>query len=88
MFKGPSRFLLRGEFVLELHLLRQVADSDVGLAGDSAAGGQLLTGDDAEHSGLAGTVLAHQCDFVTLVDDITDVLEQHLTAEFHFESLN
>ena len=47
----------------------------------------MLTGYDSKHGGLAGAVLANQCDFISLVNDVADILEQHLAAEFHLQSL-
>ena len=88
VFKGSCGLLPDGKLVFYYHLLGQVADRDVGLTGNSAASGLLLAADNSEHGGLTGTVLTDKRDLVTLVDHVTDVLEQHLAAELNLETLD
>ena len=87
VFESTPGFLLYREFIMELHLLRQVADCDIGLTGNGAVGGLLLPGKDSQHGGFACTVLADQRDLVPLVDDKTDAGKQRLTTKLHLESL-
>ena len=71
--------------VIHLRVLRQVADSAA--AGHRTVSGQGQTGKHLSHSGLTGTVAAHQTDLVALIDAEGDLFHEQARACTQFEVL-
>ncbi len=83
MRENLSNFFGNGEGVFKHHLLRQIADSDVGRYGHTARCRFLQTGNDLKHGRLSGTVLTHKGNLVFRVYDIIDVVEKYLRSKFY-----
>jgi len=85
--EGLSCFLAHGSVILKLHHLWQIADRRAIRHRDGAGGGLLQTTEYFQHGGLSGTVLAHESDAITVVDDKTDIVEQRPGTKLHLEVL-
>ena len=71
--------------VIHLRVLRKVTDSAT--AGNRTVSGQSQTGKHLSHSGLTGTVTAHQTDLVALIDAEGDLFHEQARACTQFEVL-
>ena len=71
--------------VIHLRVLRKVADSAA--AGHRTVSGQGQTGKHLSHSGLTGTVAAHQTNLIALIDAEGDLFHEQARACTQFEVL-
>ena len=71
--------------VIHLRVLRKIANSAA--AGDRTVSGQSQTGKHLSHSGLTGTVTAHQTNLVALIDAEGDLFHEQARACTQFEVL-
>ena len=69
--------------IAQHHHLGQIAYGALARHADRARRGRLQSGQNLEHGGLAGPVLAHQGDAVLTVDDEAHVLEQRRGIELY-----
>ena len=88
MSEGLLGLLPDGKCVGEDHLLRQIAYSNVAGPRHHATGGALHPCYDFEHGRLARAVFTDECNSVSLIDDIIDVVEQDLASELDVQALN
>ena len=82
MRKGQLRLLAHGTFILELHLLRQVADRRVSRHADDAACRLLQSGEDLEQRRFARAIFSDQRDPVFFVHHEREVVQQCESAKF------
>ena len=72
-----------GGIVLQVHHLRQIADSSVGRHADHTTGGLLLSAKYFQECRFPSAVLTHQGNTVTIVHHKTGIGEQRLSTEFY-----
>ena len=82
MCKGQLCLLAHGTFILELHLLRQVADRRVSRHADDAACRLLQSGEDLEQRRFARAIFSDQRDPVFFVHHEREVVQQCESAKF------
>ncbi len=66
---------------VKIRCLSQVSHAYIVVESDCAAVWFVMTGDDAEHRGLACTVFSDDTDFVAFIDSKSDVGEQNTVAD-------
>ena len=83
VLEGTLCFLAYSTFIGEHHHLRKVSNRSVARHADRSACWLLNACDYFEHCALACAILAYEGYAVVVVDDITDVIEERLCAEFY-----
>ena len=88
MVEGSECLFHDSAAALQFHHLRQIADTCVLGHGHRAGGGLLLTGNNLQKRGFAGTVLAREGYAVALTDNETHAREQRARTKFYSKVLN
>ncbi len=83
MRKCLAHLLLHSQSIVDLHMLWQISNCDIFGDCHRARRGRLNTGDDLEHRGFAGAVLAHESYAVTRIDDVVDIVKKSFGRELH-----
>lgn len=86
--KGLLHLFEQSSLVGQLHLLREITDYDVGRHRYGTGRRGLESGQYFEEGGLPGAVLAHECHFVSLIDDKTDIAEERLGRKLNPQSVD
>src|SRR4051812_37136737 len=79
---GGARFdvFAHGQIAVQLKFLRQITDAQAAAAADVARIGLAMARENAQQTGLAGTIAAHQANFLTGCDRERDRFQQTLVT--------
>lgn len=86
VFESHFRFRHHGTRITEYHHLRQIADGNTALYGDSSFCGPLQSRKDFQHGRFSGSVLSYQSNTVFFIDHERHILKQRCHAKFDFQS--